>query len=240
LDKKKGWNRILLQTPFIRTSGTNLKILILRTNGVVNAGLIFNSANGHIGVDINVSSSRRYNAATLPVANVTSLTTSVFRPAIRLKHTSDIDIAATSMQLPDYSCISTPQNIEATISNVGFQNIASNVPINLSLKVSGANTGTYNVSYSGGINKDSSISVIFNNVNLSNLGVDSIKLEATTAADSSISDNVLIRTWKASDIITSFPATENATKLTLFYNSKILNGTTSLWKKQTGGYVNMD
>lgn len=74
---------LTLNTSYVRASGTNLQMLVERTDNLVHTGHIFATSNGS-EVSGTVVSVRRYSSATAPpVSGATSLsTTSSFRPAI--------------------------------------------------------------------------------------------------------------------------------------------------------------
>src|SRR5574343_257808 len=122
------WVGVDLTTPFVRTSGTNLEMLIERFDNVIHTGYVFRSANGN-ETSATVLSSRRLNTAT------------AFRPQIQFKHSADFDGMVEQVytlgKLPvPYAA---PHTISASIFNNG-RNPLSN--INVNLNISGANTFT--------------------------------------------------------------------------------------------------
>jgi hypothetical protein len=79
-----GVKQLTLTTPYMRASGTNLQMLVERTDNLLHTGNVFATSSGS-EVGSTVLSVRRYNSATAPVSGTTSLgTTSAFRPAITL------------------------------------------------------------------------------------------------------------------------------------------------------------
>ena len=85
-----GFIGITLNTPFTRTSGNNLEILIERLDRVIHPGYFFLESEGN-STDPAVLSSRKYNGTAAPVSGTTSLTQTVSRPAIVLVHTFPLD-----------------------------------------------------------------------------------------------------------------------------------------------------
>ena len=75
-----GLKLVTLSAPYVRTSGTNLEMLIERTDNLVHTATVFASANGN-ETGSAVNSSRRYNSTTA-LSGTTSLGASAFRPAI--------------------------------------------------------------------------------------------------------------------------------------------------------------
>ncbi|HQE12365.1 MAG TPA: T9SS type A sorting domain-containing protein [Flavipsychrobacter sp.] len=131
------WTEVALTTPFVRTAGNNLHILVTRTDGQTHPGFVFSSANGN-NTSSTLTTSRRYNGSTAPTGT-TSMGASAFRPAIRLSHKYANDMSVDAI----YSLGKLPypngatQPISASISNTGT-NAMNNVMIYLT--ISGANT----------------------------------------------------------------------------------------------------
>jgi hypothetical protein len=89
------WNLIPLQTHFLRTSNSNLQVLIERLDGIQHVanvgftnGFIANTSNGNNN-SVSAFSSRRYNGTSVP-GTTTSLAVTPFRPAIKLIHQNQI------------------------------------------------------------------------------------------------------------------------------------------------------
>ena len=84
MDLSTTGNKLLtLNTSYVRANGTNLQILVERTDNLVHTGNAFATSSGS-EVSSTVVSARRYNSTTAPVSGTTSLSTSAFRPAITL------------------------------------------------------------------------------------------------------------------------------------------------------------
>ena len=135
------WVGVDLTTPFVRTSGTNLEVLIERFDNVVHTGYVFRSANGN-ETSATVLSSRRLNTATQPVSGTTVLnTTTAFRPQIQFKHTAANDAAVDQVytlgKLP--VPFATPHLISANVFNNGSNPLTN---LNVTLNITGANTFT--------------------------------------------------------------------------------------------------
>lgn len=135
------WVGVDLTTPFVRTSGNNLEVLIERFDNVIHTGFVFRSANGN-KTSATVLSSRRLNTTTQPVSGTTVLnTTTAFRPQIQFKHTTandaSVDQVYTLGKIP--VPFATPHLISANIFNNGL-NTLTNLPV--TLNISGANTFT--------------------------------------------------------------------------------------------------
>ena len=79
-----GTKLLTLNTSYVRANGTNLQMLVERTDNLVHTGNVFATSSGS-EVSNTVVSVRRYSGTTAPVSGTTSLTTtSAFRPAITL------------------------------------------------------------------------------------------------------------------------------------------------------------
>lgn len=134
-----GFTEIALSTPFVRTSGKNLQVLIERTDNTSHGRFFYNTANGN-NTGAAVNSGRRYNN-TVALSPATVLTVSNFRAQIRLKHEFANDAAV----LPVYSLgkfpinNAVPHSIKTTILNNGSSTLTS-VPV--TLNITGANSFT--------------------------------------------------------------------------------------------------
>ena len=134
-----GFTEISLSTPFVRTTGNNLQVLIERVDNVNHGGFIYRTANGnHTGST--VLSGRRYNNTTA-LSSSTSLTASSFRAQIRLKH----EFAADAALQPIYSLGKLPINnavphiITTNVLNNGSTTLTG---LSVTLNITGANNFT--------------------------------------------------------------------------------------------------
>ena len=81
-----GFQGVDLTTPYVRTAGTNLEILIERTDNLQHISNVFNASTGNTTAGTSSLTTRRFNSATAPVSGTSTLTQSNFRPQIQLKH----------------------------------------------------------------------------------------------------------------------------------------------------------
>ena len=135
-----GWTGVDLATSFTRTTGSNLQLLIERTDNITHTGYSFYSAKGN-SADLNIQSSRRYNSTTAPVSGTTSLAVSNFRAQIQLRHINPNDAALTAVytlgKLPIPYTI--PHAVSANIINNGSNTLTN---LDVTLNITGANTFT--------------------------------------------------------------------------------------------------
>jgi hypothetical protein len=136
-----GWVGVDLTTPFVRTIGSNLELLIERFDGTAHGAFSFRSANGN-ETSATITSSRRVNASALPVSGTTILNTaSAFKPQLQLKHITANDASVVQVytlgKLP--IPFAAPHVVSANILNNG-SNAISNLAVTLS--ISGANSFT--------------------------------------------------------------------------------------------------
>jgi CARDB len=127
-----GWVEVSLTTPFQRTSGNNLQILIERTDAATHTGYVWRTANGN-NLSATANTARRYNAATA-LSGTTSLALSAFRAQIRFKHEFPNDALVKEVyslgKLPFLNV--TPHTISASILNNGSNTLTS-LPVTLSV-----------------------------------------------------------------------------------------------------------
>ncbi|HMO61300.1 MAG TPA: T9SS type A sorting domain-containing protein [Ferruginibacter sp.] len=133
-----GWVGVDLTTSFVRTSGSNLQLLIERLDNTPHAGFQFRATNGNNNGS-SLLTSRRLNTATAPIPGTTVLNTaSSFRPQVQLRHINANDAALTQLytlgELP--IPFATPHTISANIINNGGQAINN---LDVTLTISGAN-----------------------------------------------------------------------------------------------------
>lgn len=134
-----GWVGVDLTTSFVRTSGSNLQLLIERLDNVPHASYSFRSTNGNNNSST-LLTSRRVNLATLPVPGTTVLNTaSAFRPQIRLRHINPNDAVVSQVYTLGTLPIpyATPHVISANITNNGSLTLTN---LDVTLAITGANT----------------------------------------------------------------------------------------------------
>lgn len=131
-----GWVGVSLTTPFTRTAGNNLQILIERADNATHVGYIFNCVNSAA-----TSNCRRYNSTTA-LSGTTSLVASAFRAAVRLSKTYPNDLGVDRIEtlgkIPAVAAF--PHSIKAVVTNYGTNTIAAGTVV--SLNVSGSNIFT--------------------------------------------------------------------------------------------------
>ena len=96
-----GFTEINLATAFTRTSGSNLQMMITRTDNTNHNSYIWDCATGN-NLNALANSSRRYSGSTA-LSAATVLTASRFRPAVRLIHRYNND-AKTAFSPTDFPC----------------------------------------------------------------------------------------------------------------------------------------
>ncbi len=137
-----GWFQINLSTPFVRTAGTNLQVLIERLDGTLYSGGIYVSSNGN-NTSTALASSRRYNGTAAAFQNATILTSTSFRPSIRLINISPT-FTATSIS-PSFGNICIRQSVVRTFSLTGINMTAQNILVG---PLNGYTFSTNNVTFS--------------------------------------------------------------------------------------------
>ncbi len=240
-----GWNDIKLSTPFVRTAGSNLQVLIERLDGVLHTanigftnGFITTTSNGNSN-GISALTSRRYNGTSSPTAT-TSLSVTAFRPAISLNHKSNYDIAVREIIHPTVSCYTSFKNIQVRVANLGtdtiFQNQAS-----ITLKTGGANRNVFTLNNPNILLPGDSSLITFYNVNLSNAGNNVDTCIAIKSGDIiNSNDSIFSNTITSSSIIT-FPIVEDVESIPVAFSySEKVQGNRQLWATQNGDYSNAD
>lgn len=134
-----GWTEFALTTPYVRASGTNLQVLIERTDNTTHSGYVWICANGN-NTSSTINTTRRYNSTTA-LSGSTSLAVSAFRQAMRFIRRVPNDAAVKQVYtlgkipLPN----GVPHVVSASISNDGLNTLTN---INVTLNITGANTFT--------------------------------------------------------------------------------------------------
>ena len=166
-----GWAGVDLNTPFVRTAGTNLQVMVERKDNATHAGYIFNCANATTGP----LNSRRYNNTTA-ISAATSLTASAFRAAIRLQHTTPNDMAVNAVYGLGTTGKGIGNVITAYVANIGT---AAQSNVQISLNVTGANTFTNSITIAS-IPVGASGYVTFPAFNPANTGTQTITVSVGT------------------------------------------------------------
>ncbi len=169
-----GWAGVDLATPFMRTMGNNLQLLIERRDSVFHGSFSFNATRGN-STDATLLSSRRINTAVKPVPDVTVLnSTSPFRPQIQLRHINMNDAAIAEVytlgKLP--IPFAAPHIISASIVNNGSNRLDN---LAVSLNITGAN-GFTNVQNIASLAPGASVTVSFDAFNPVNTGFNTVTI----------------------------------------------------------------
>jgi hypothetical protein len=233
LTTKGAWNSIDLTTPFVRTAGSNLQILIIRGNGVTLPGYTFDCS---IGTPSNSAllTTRRYNGATTPTTT-SSLVGSAFRYMIELVHTVPTDVKPTIIALPSSSCYSSNQTVSVTIANSGSTNAISAGAVSVKLNITGPNATSLTQNSGVAIPLGGTQVLTFSNINLSSVGTNVFEVITNLTGDGDNTNDTLFNANATYKTVTSFPATESAESnpLYLFSHVKTLAGA-SLWTLAPG------
>lgn len=233
LTTKGAWNTVDLTTPFVRVPGTNLQILIIRTNAAAVAGCTFNCSVGTPS-DGNLLTTRRYNSSTVP-STLSSLVASNFRYALQLSHAVATDVKPSVISLPSSSCFSSPQSITVTITNSGTSNAIATGAVSVKLNIYGANAVSLTQTSAGSIAVGATQNITFPNVSIANVGSNLYEVITTLVGDADASNDTLYNLNSTYVTNTVFPAIEHADNSNFQYFShvKTLAGS-SLWTYGAG------
>jgi hypothetical protein len=240
-----GWNDIKLSSPFIRTAGSNLQILIERLDGVLHTanigftnGFVTTTANGNSS-SLSALSSRRYNGTNSPTST-TSLSVTAFRPAISLNHKSNYDIAVSEIIHPTISCYSNFKDIKVRIANLGTDTIFQN-QATITLKIGGANRSILSLNNPTNLLPGDSSLITFSNVNLTNPGNNFDTCIVFKSGDIFNSNDTIFSNTITSTSITTFPIVEDLESVPVAFTfSEKVQGNRQLWSNQNGNYSNDD
>ncbi|HNJ58540.1 MAG TPA: T9SS type A sorting domain-containing protein, partial [Chitinophagaceae bacterium] len=239
---------VTLTTPFARTAGNNLQVLILRNSGIAATGYAWDCSNGNSVDGGTANTSRRYNGATQAVENSTSLSVSAFRPAIQLIRpvSNDATVTVDGATLPTASCFSTPQTVIAYLKNSGTSTIAIG-GASVKIDVTGANTYTTTVNNTGALAANASEMIIFSGINLNNAGVNNFKIYSTMAGDGNATNDTAAFTITTTATYNTYPVNTSAeTNNLVFQYLKTLNVSnhwtlnSAITASATGAFKNTD
>jgi Secretion system C-terminal sorting domain len=188
-----GFTEINLATAFTRTSGTNLQMMITRTDNTNHNSYVWDCAMGN-NLNALANSSRRYSGNTA-LSAATALTASRFRPTVRLIHRYNNDaktaIIYTLGKLPKPNGL--PHVVSALVTNVG-KSIITN--LNVTLNITGANTFS-NTKIVATLAPLASAMVTFNGFNPVNIGINTVTVSVPAddnAANNSLFTSQLVNT----------------------------------------------
>ncbi len=234
---------VTLTTPFTRTAGTNLEILIERLDNLSHTGYIFYSANGN-NTSSTLTTSRRYNSTIAPVSGTTSLTASAYRPAIQFIHQYPLDATVTGYDNPTVSCYNTNQTIGVEVTNVGTGNIPAGAAI-VHLDITGANTFIGTAANTAVIAPGASEIVYFTGINLNNTGDNNDSAYVVLSGDGYAANNYLVSSTTTASVLgtslSAYPIIEDVeTTLPVFPYASIVEGADLLWQVHSSNYTNVD
>lgn len=225
-----GWTSVDLTTPFVRTAGNNLGLLLIRNNGAAITGTVFNTANGN-ETSSTLTTANRYNGTVAPAAGVTSLSPTAFRESIQLSHplANDVSVVAYALgQVPK----NLAHSVTALVTNLGT---TAKTNLNVTLNVTGANPFT-NVQTIASLPSGSSTTVTFAAMATGNLGTNTIAVSVPADDDNTnntktLTNQVTAATYStAYDTVTSAGVGSNtaAIDLAVIFRGNATNTLTSL------------
>ena len=233
-----GYRYFTLSTPFVRTPGTNLQILIERLDNLAHPGYYFIESEGNI-IDPNLNTTRYYNGNAAP-SGTTTLTAKISRPAIRLVHTFPLDAGIVDISNPIVSCYGSPQSLDVQVYNAGTDVIPAGAA-SVNLKISGPNSFSGSQTNPTAIASGATGIVTFSNINLNNAGDNIDTAYVTLAGDGTTYNDTLVSVTTTASTLSTYPIIEDAEgALPVFPYAELVTGTTQLWTIQTGNYTNFD
>ncbi|MCZ2298150.1 MAG: T9SS type A sorting domain-containing protein [Chitinophagales bacterium] len=238
-----------LTTPFARTAGTNLQVLIIRNSGSATSGTYdWDCSNGNAVAGASALTSRRYNGTGVPAENSTILAPSAFRPAIQLIRPIATDASISSiLNTPSPSCFNTAQSISVTLKNTGTSNIAiGTCPVKID--VTGAGTYTSTLSNTGVLAANATEIVTFSSIPMTAEGAYNIKVYSQLPGDSNASNDTMSFTITNTGVYITYPVSTGAelSNPLVFQYLKTLSGgnhwnlNIALTASTTGAFKNAD
>lgn len=173
------WTSVALTTPYVRTPGTNLQVMITRTDATSHTGFVWTCSVGN-STSSSAITTRRYNGSAA-LSPSTTMSLAAFRPAIRLSHKHQYDLKVNAI----YSLGKLPypngatQPISASISNVGTDSL-NNVYAHLA--ITGANTFV-DSQFIASLPPDSTVVINFSTVTYTALGANTLTVSLPTDDD---------------------------------------------------------
>jgi hypothetical protein len=236
-----GWKTINLNNSFIRTSGSNLMILIERFDGVAH-GAIPGNTNGFVAATSNgnsnspsVLSYRRYNGASMPTAS-TSLSVTAFRPAIRFEYQSPLSLQLLQPIFPEPTCKSNGNTIGWWVLNTGIDTMRSG-EWSASIRINGSNVAQDSSIQFQSIFPGDSLPIFFPAIILPNAGSNSVSFMLNWTGNSTTKQDTFVR----APLLNSFPiVTGFESGNIVFSYRKTITGSRNLWVEQSGSYTNPD
>ncbi len=232
-----GWKEILLQTPFKRTAGKNLLVMVERLDGLtVSQGQLWSSTGS--GSNLADSSCRRYQGTTAPVVNTNLLSPTVYRLAMQFIHQLPTDAGVIGIANPVVSCYGSNQTVKVKVKNYGLNNIASGAA-SVTLKVRGANSYVGTLTNNAAIASGDTAILNFSDLNLNNEGLNYDTAIVSLANDGSSDNDKFTSTISTAGTIYNLPAIEDFDLTTSLFSFKAIEkGRNQLWSSQNGTYTN--
>ena len=237
-----------LTTPFARTAGTNLQVLVIRNSGTAATGYAWDCSNGNSAAGNVALTSRRYNGTVVTAENSTSLSTSAFRPAIQLIRPIATDASIASvLSSPSPSCFNTVQSISVNLKNTGTSTIATGV-CSVKIDVTGAGTYTSTLSNTGALAANTTEIITFSSIPMNAVGVYDIKIYSQLPGDVNASNDTVSFSITNTGVYTTYPVSTSAEvgNPLVFQYLKTLSGNnhwslnSSLTTSATGAFKNAD
>lgn len=238
-----GFNTINLQTPFLRTAGSNLQVLIVRADGATHTGYVYIPSLDDPTGTFATTVSRRYNGATAATPGVTSLTASTFRAAIQFISSIPTDAALTGGTIPNLStCVSGPQTISIEVTNNGTNSIAAGAA-SVTVNITGAVNYTSTIANTIALASGASQTLDFSGINLGTIGESDFEAYVNLAGDGDQTNDSLF-TFLSYQNLTNFPITDDieGTELTITPFVAVIAGARQLWSLHAAdtAYINPD
>lgn len=225
-----GWNSVDLTTPFVRTAGQNLSLLLIRNNGAAFTGTNFYTANGNDQGSA-LLTSIRYNGTVAPVPNSTSLATTAFRVSVQLSRPLANDASVVAYVLGKI-----PQNLAHSVTAL-VTNLGTTAKTNLAvtLNVTGANPFT-NIQTIPSLASGASTTVTFAPMATGTIGINTVTVSVPTDDDNAnntkiLGNQVTAATYStAYDTVTTLGVGSNTAPLDLaiIFRCPVATGLTSI------------
>lgn len=168
------------------------------------------------------STTETSNIATKPASNFTVRFTPVAIPAV--------DAGVRLIAAPVLStCLSTPQSVTYTLKNSGTGTIATGAA-KINLTLTGANTGTFQVSNTKPLAFNEFDTLTISNINLNNPGATTLTGLISLTNDGRATNDTSKYTYATASVVSSFPLNENCVAPTSVYKYSIAwDGGRNLW-----------
>ncbi len=233
------WQAFPLLTPFVRTPGTNLAVMFERLDGVARTSPITFVASTGNSNSIAATTARHWNSVDSPLAGISYLSASSYRPNIQFAFIPTNDVAVRTILLPTSSCFSTPQKVRVVISNAGTSTPITQGNATVKLTVFGPNGSIQNLTNTHWIDPGFTDTIDFPTVNLSAVGYNPIRARVFFNGDQNEANDSLTFFNYTTPVTNTFPVIETAENVPSDHiaYTKVLSGSYT-WRKQTGKIKN--